>query len=422
MKTLILGTALVLSVPIAAQARSFSTVDVSGNEFVASEDIITACQIETGVDLAGADLLGIRECLLDSGLFGSVGLLIDGETLHVVVDEINDRPGRVELGIEYDSRDGVLATLYFERYNLFPGTFGAVELTFSEEVRSLRTSLYHADLRENLGAGIDATYRRTNFDDQGFTAERATIEPYLAWRLSPASRMEVGIGYRRDEVSDIDTGASALFWNDIGTERGAYARLGLRLANTPEGIEDRDAPRLSLRVDQYVWNIGTDDRVAELRARADAAFALTDRLDLLVGVAAGAVKSLDDGPTRTTDRFFVGGSDFRGFAARGLGPKDGDYFVGANRYTIASVELQTPVPVFNQDAKLGVFADAGSAWGLDDTLGGRIDDSRNARSAVGLSLTFDIDSAPLSLFIAKPTRKEPGDDEENFGLTFNSSF
>lgn len=404
-------------------ARSFSEVKVRGAEFIAEENIRIACEIETEVDYTPADLEVMQDCLMNSGQFDSVRVAAEGSTLVVTVDEINDRPGRIDVGLAYNSRDGALGTLYFERYNLFPGTFGAIELSYGEETRSLQTHLYHRDAFNGFDIGLDTLLSETDFGDQGFKNQRLIVEPYLAYPISDRGRLEFGIGYRKDKMSNIAVGASPLLFAEEGEVSAPFIRLGARYSSSPVSDQDDSSTGFSLAFDQYFWGLGTDFNTAETRVKADARFALADDIDLLIGVHGGVVSGGNGASTRASDRFFIGGSDFRGFAARGIGPKDGDYFVGANQYIVSSIEVQKSLgDVLGKSTRIGAFIDVGSAWGLDNDLGGSIDDNRHVRSSAGLSLTFDVAEIPVSVYVAKPIDMEAGDEEQNFGISFSSSF
>ncbi|NPD17292.1 BamA/TamA family outer membrane protein [Xinfangfangia sp. D13-10-4-6] len=405
------------------QARPYSAVEVRGSEFIPAGDIAAACEIVAG-EYDSSDMSAVQECLMSSGQFRSVEVRGEGTTLVVEVSELNDRPGRIEAGLAYDSRDGATINTYFERYNLFPGSFGSIDLRFAEEVQSFRTSLYRAEAFGNFDFGLDTEMRKTSYSDQGFTSKRVLIEPYLALPFAKGGRAELGIGYRRDEMTDVVAGSSVLFGRETGVIDAPYARLGVSYTSNPaENGGTGFVTGLSLSLDQYVWGLGTDQKTYETRIEADARFALAEQTSLLVGLRGGIVSGQSGHNTRAVDRFFIGGADFRGFAPRGLGPKDGDWFVGANNYYVTSVELQREVDeLFGTTGRVGIFADIGSAWGLDDTLGGRIDDSRHVRSSVGLSLTLDLGNIPVSLFVAKPVDYQDGDDRQSFGMSFSTSF
>ncbi len=423
---MVAGSVSVLSFVLVGglNAKPYSAVEVRGAEFIAGDSITASCGIESGVSYSATDLRDFEDCLMSSGQFRSVRVSGEGDTLVVAVREANDRPGRVELGFSYDTLDGLTGSFYLERYNVFPGVFGALDLRVAEEAQSLQGHLYRADAFGDLDFGIDMLALRTEYDNQGFRGERTWIEPYLAWPFSEKGRVEIGLGYRRDEMSDVSADASALTRAEAGSVDAPFLRLGLRYASNPaESSDNATVTGLSVSLDQYFWGLGGDTRISETRLDAETRFALGEGTALLIGLRGGLVSAEGGGSTRGIDRLYVGGADFRGFAPRGLGPKDGSYFLGGNKYYVASVEVQRDMnEVFGTPARIGIFAEAGSVWDLNDTLGGGIDDSRRVRSSVGLSMTLDIGSVPVSLYVARPIDKVEGDKTQAFGISLSTQF
>jgi len=406
-----------------AMARSFQTLEVRGNKMIAEADILAACDLHTGVNYAETDLSARAACLRSSGMFESVTLHPEKSTLIVDVKEIEMRPGHVDFSIAYDTQDKVVGSLYFERYNLFPDTFGSLEMTLASQMRSLRSSLYYSGLGEGKpGIGVDALMRYTDYDDQGYSSKRAQIEGYLAKEFDAAGRAEFGLGYRSLQMSDKSNGSSALIAKEQGSSNAPYLRFGYKYSSNG-GKSATSAPGYQIGVDQYFWGLGDSNTISETRLDATARFTLGSDTDVLLAFQGGVVKGLGGDRIRAVDRFQIGGADFRGFAPRGIGPKDGAYFVGGQKYAIASVELQHALgTVFDTPLRGGAFVDLGSLWSLDDTLGGSIDASFKLRSSIGLSMTFDISGAPVSLYVARAIDKESGDDTQSFGLSVATRF
>ncbi len=404
-----------------AWARSFETVTVTGNRFVPEEDILYACDLAPGRDYERADIAAREECLQSTEMFESVEIRPEGDALVVDVEEIELRPGRLEFSLAYDTQDKVVGTAYFERYNLFPDTFGSVELRLTEELGSLETSLFYSGLGEGKpGFGLDGQVLVSEYDDQGFKEERARIEGYVAMDWGRFGRGELGLGYRALRMTDGSEGQSRLLAMEAGRSEAPYLRFSYeyqieQLAGAPV--------RFSFEFDQIFWDIGNDTPVSETRVAANAGFALGEKTDLLLGLNGGIVRALNDGATRAVDRFQLGGAAFRGFAPRGIGPVDGGYFIGGNAFAVASIELRRDIgELFDTPAQIGVFAEAGSLWSLDNTLSGAIDDSYHIRTSVGVSMTFDISDIPVSLYVAQPIAHQESDETQAFGLTISTRF
>jgi len=405
----------VVAFPLVSSAEYYSRVEVRGNEFLRGEDILAACDINADQSFSGPEKEAMRSCLMSTGQFRDVRFAPEGETMQVVVEELNTRPGRVEVGLQYDSEAGPIGSILFERYNLFPRTFGSLELTFSEETQGMDASLYRKDaFAGGWDAGIDIHVSQSDFDDQNFTHRRASIEPFIARQFNERSRFEAGLGYRSDAIRDVSLLASPLVAVDAGSHRGAYIRLSY----------DYDADDWRFGATQHFFGLGSGNIVSQTRLEAEKTFALSpDGLALTLGAKGGHVASLDGKAPRITDRFLIGGSEFRGFAPRGVGPRMGADNLGGESFIVLTAEVKKDIGnLFGTRAQLGGFVDVGSAWELSNTLGGAVDDGLKWRSAVGISLTLDIGRVPVSIYLAEPIEKEPGDKEQNFGISISTRF
>lgn len=425
-----LGAAMVLALlpGTTADAQVIRTVEVRGAQFIPEDDIRMTCGAETGVEYSRWELQAIEECLMSTGVFETVALSREGDTLFIDVQELDTRPGRIDASIAYVSQDGVTASLSYERYNLFDRTYGALSLEYSPEIQRYSANLYRTEAFEtSLDLGFEIVGGRDDFDDRSFTHETIRAETYLAWALSPATRLEGGIGYRDHRLYDLDPAASALLVREQTNGISApYVRLGLQHKSLPDPEEGDDRWKnfgYSVRLDQYFWNIGTSDPLSDTRFEARMQFPVADETRLLFGFDAGAVTGLSGNASRAIDRFYPGADTFRGFAPRGIGPRDGGDALGGNNFVRASIELQRDFGELFQTPVLGgIFVETGGSWDLDDTLGGTIDDGWRRRSSVGLSVVFDIGKTPVSLYLASPIERELGDARQTFGLSLSTQF
>lgn len=420
-------TLVLLSLAAPGQARVYNEVDVRGARFIPEDDIRATCGALPGIDYQDYDLRAIEDCLMLTGVFQSVQLRGEGETLIIDVAEIDTRPGRLEGAISYVMQDGVLAEASYEQYDLLPGTFGAVQLSFNRQVRELQGHLYQADtFGDTWDIGLDAIWRETYYDDRSYSDGGYRIEPYIAWTPTEDFRLEAGLGWRDYSMYDVEADASPLLRREeVDGISAPYTRLALTFGASAESGrgEEWARPAYSVELQQYLWNLGTEDVLSDSRAELRARAPLAPELLLLATLRGGRVAGLRGNDTRATDRYFPGADTFRGFAPRGIGPRDGDDMLGGNSYFVTSVEIRRDFgTVLSLPLRGGVFVETGSAWGLDDTLDDQIDDARHMRSTVGLSLTFDIADVPVSLYLAQPLQKEPGDETQAFGLSFSARF
>ena len=144
---------------------------------------------------------------------------------------------------------------------------------------------------------------------------------------------------------------------------------------------------------------------------------------------AGGIFSYDDYSTWILDRY-RGGTRIRGFEPNGIGPRDlaapNEDALGGNYFWALRTEMQFPLGLPEEyGIKGGLFADAGSVWGLQNTTGYdgvEVDDGMHVRAAVGASLFWTTPIGPLRFNFAKALKKEDYDEEQSFDLTISTKF
>ncbi|MFC6758880.1 hypothetical protein ACFQFQ_04120 [Sulfitobacter porphyrae] len=174
-----------------ADAQVVRNVEVRGAQFIPEDDIRRTCGAESGVEYSRWELLAIEDCLMSTGVFETVALSREGDTLVIDVQELDTRPGRIDASIAYVSQDGLTASLAYERYNLFDRTYGAFSLEYSKEIQRYSANLYRTEVFESgLDLGFELVGGRDDFDDRSFTHETIRAETYLAWPVTPTTRFE----------------------------------------------------------------------------------------------------------------------------------------------------------------------------------------------------------------------------------------
>jgi outer membrane protein insertion porin family len=150
---------------------------------------------------------------------------------------------------------------------------------------------------------------------------------------------------------------------------------------------------------------------------------------MLAEFEAGAVHMLGNDTSRLLDRF-TGNGKIRGFEPNGYGPRDllapNEDVLAGNYFWALRTELQFPLGL-PEDYGItgGLFADAGSVWGLDNTVGAfgnEVDDSMKVRASIGASVFWTTPIGPLRFNFSHALKKEDYDDVQNFDLTISTKF
>jgi outer membrane protein insertion porin family len=97
--------------------------------------------------------------------------------------------------------------------------------------------------------------------------------------------------------------------------------------------------------------------------------------------------------------------------------------LGGNYFAVARLEAEFPLGLPEEYGITGgLFADVGSVWGLDNTLGVPVDDKLHLRSAIGFSIFWTTPIGPLRFNFSRAIKKESYDKEQNFDLTISTKF
>ena len=136
---------------------------------------------------------------------------------------------------------------------------------------------------------------------------------------------------------------------------------------------------------------------------------------------AKAANSLTNDNIKLSERIYLPGSRLRGFVSGGVGPKDGNDFIGGNYAT--SVNIQTSIPQLLpniQNMDVSMFLDAGNVWGVD--YDSSLNDTNKIRSSIGIGIDWFTLVGPLSASFTHPISKSNTDRTESFKFNLGTTF
>jgi outer membrane protein insertion porin family len=333
-------------------------------------------------------------------------------------------PGRerLELGVAVDSDEGLTGSLYAGKNNLLPGIFTFGSYHHARETQRGQAGFFRPDaFGKDIDAGIDLNYRHDAYDDQGYRTTNSGIEPYLQFKSKRWGTLTTALGYRSLKLDGVAADAPPSFHKEKGSEDGLYLRMSYTLSK----VVDTEKTQVSVSTDNHIYNLGSGEGAlfqTENTVRTEFVI-VPGELSLLNHLRFGYMHGIGGGAPGLADRFFIGGANLRGFEARRVGPYEGAYFIGGERYVTASFELIKQMGrVWGSPMAIGAFIDVGSLWGVSSQTETQADTSAILRSSAGLSMTMSLAGVPVSLYVAKPIKKEKQDEEQNFGMSVSMQF
>lgn len=381
----------------------------------------------------------------------------------VNVDVEEQSTGEIGFGVGYSTTDGALGDVSItERNFLGRGQLlrAAVQRGSSQSGYSLSfTEPYF--LGQRVAAGIDLFHKEQEaksshpYDDTN-TGGTVRFTFPITEKFSIGTSWSV---YQRElEIPDkyLD-----------GKGSNGEAPIGIKML---VGEDAKDKSLYSIPSINFVWNsldsnlfprdgiyaklqmdfAGAGGDVTYLKTTGDARYYKELLADWgLIGMLrarGGYINGLGN-DVRAVDNFTIGGETIRGFASNGIGPRDmsvgndGTKFdrgLGGTAYWAINAELNAPVPGVPEEFGLytGVFFDAGSVFGVEDSIKNYMESSscssagvtcqlredNSIRSSAGVSIIWRSPFGPLRGDFGIPITKGKYDDTQVFRFSGGTTF
>lgn len=348
----------------------------------------------------------------------------------VIVDvNVEEKPtGSLTFGASYSVANGVGFNIGLSEANfLGRGQYVSFNVAVgTDDQNSSITFIEPAFLDRDLKFRFNAYYTTSENSNSYYSTKRIGVSPSIEFPLGENSALELRYKGSQDEIYNVDTNSSQLLKNEEARGALITSALGYTYSyDTRLGGLDPNSS-VFFRFGQDFAGVGGD--IQSVTTTGLASYerkAFREEVTLRAEIEGGFVAT-SGGDSRLVDRF-TGNGKIRGFEPNGIGPRDltagNQDAVGGNYFAVARLEAEFPLGLPEEYGITGgLFADMGSVWGLDDTLGGTIDDDLHLRSAVGFSVFWNTALGPLRFNFSKAISKETYDLEQNFDLTVSTRF
>jgi outer membrane protein insertion porin family len=309
-------------------------------------------------------------------------------------------------------------------------------------------------LGRDLLAGLDAYYYKYDLSEfSGYQTVTLGTGVRLNFPLSLNSRGSARYTLRQDEVdvrSEFCDPAAPVVSLTLCEQRGKFITslvgYGYRLDRRNDPIQATRG--FFAEINQDFAGIGGDVKYIKTEADAGWYHGFSKAFILSVTGSAGYVGGWSGDHVRINDRFYKGGSNFRGFEIAGIGPRDlnggQNYALGGKAYAIGSVELTIPTFLPEQyGIRAALFSDVGTLGKLDKadkacptvpfdaasaiacppgTIDPFIKDNLGLRASAGLSVFWKSPMGPIRFDFSRVLAKEDYDKTETFRFSTTTSF
>jgi outer membrane protein insertion porin family len=350
----------------------------------------------------------------------------------VIVDvNVEEQPtGSLSFGASYGVNAGVGLNASLNESN-FLGRGQTLGLTISTADGDRAGVVNFAEpyfLGRDLKFGFSARYNETENLNSDYDTRTISIRPSIEFPISANGRLELRYNISKDRLSNVEDESSIILQDEEGERTTSALGYSYNWDTRLTGLDPLTSYKL--RFSQDFAGLGGDVKTVTTTALAGVeSNAWREEVTLRAEVEAGALHAYGDYSTWILDRF-RGGNKIRGFEPNGIGPRDlsaaNQDGLGGNYFWAARAEAQFPLGLPEEYGITGgLFADVGSVWGLDNTVGSdgtEVDDDMYVRAAVGASIFWTTPIGPLRFNFSKAIRKEDYDEDQNFDLTISTRF
>ena len=405
-------------------------IEIDGNERTLDEVIRREFKLVEGDAFNATKLRRSRQRIQNLGFFRTVNVDTEEgseEDRSVVRVSVEEQPtGDLTFGAGFSTTVGPVGNIALRERNLLGrGQDVRLSLTLSgdrSEIDLSFTEPYFLD--KNLSAGFDVFRIDQEQDESSFdeTITGGTLR--AGYNVLEDVRQVWRYTGKLQEISDVDDDASVLVQNEEGDRIVSSISQELTWDQLDSRFNPTDGFAITLTTE--VAGLGGDAYFSKNSAKAayyipvfdDVVFRLTGIGGYMIGLG-------ED--TQVSDRFFIGGSTFRGFEFAGIGPRDEqtEDSLGGKHYYVGTAELSFPLGLPEEfQIKGRLFAEAGALWGLDgeNDVDVNVDDSAAPRFTVGAGISWNSPFGPFVVDFGVPLIKEDFDEVENFRFSVGTRF
>jgi outer membrane protein insertion porin family len=404
-------------------------IDIEGNFRTLDEVVRREFRLVEGDAFNVTKLRRSRSRIQNLGFFSAVdlqdepGSQPDRAVVKVTVEE--QSTGNLSFGIGISSAVGPIGNIGIQERNLLgrgQDLRANLRVAGSEtQARIGFTEPYFLD--RDVSAGFDFFRISQDRDESSFDLERIGGSVRFGYSLSENLRHVVRHTVEYQDIGGMSLGTSAVIRDEQGSEVRSISGSELSYDTLDNRFDPRSGMVVKLR--NELGGLGGNSRFVKGELTGGYYIPVTRDWTLALRGGVGAMTGIAD-DTSIVDRFFLGGSDPRGFKFGGLGPRDaaGNDSLGGERYYKGSAEMSFPLGLPEDLAIRGrLFTDVASVWEVDDRgTGAKIEDSSAPRVTVGGGISWNSPFGPVIVDLGFAVVDESYDETEVLSFSFGTQF
>lgn len=403
-------------------------INIVGNVRTLDEVIRREFRVAEGDPYSTSKIARSEQRLNNLGFFEKVkitnepGSAPDRTVIKVEVQEKST--GEISIGGGFSTTDGPLAQFGIKETNLLGRgqdlRFNAAVSAAMQQYDISFTEPYFLD--RELSAGVDL-FKTELLAYTGIPYQEDTngIKLRMGYALTEQWSHALNYTMKQTNISNVESGASIFIRDQVGKITESSVGHALTYDNRDNKFNPTSGE--FFRINQDVAGVGGDTHYLRNEVHAGYYYPVAPKWTFSLLGAGGYIGGFGE-DIRIADRFFLGGTSFRGFEPYGIGPHDsltGDP-LGGNIYYTFTPELRFPLGLPDDLGFSGsIFVDSGSLWKVQET-GANVDDPQSLRMSAGVGVSWASPFGPIRVNLAEAILKEKFDSTQIFQFDFGTRF
>ncbi len=335
--------------------------------------------------------------------------------------EEDNKTGNILLAGTFNDDTGAGLTFGIEDKNIF-GSGNSISSNFSINSEDLKFDINYTQY-PIINPYLTNTYTLFNQDNDytnsfGFKASRKGLGYFINFKQN--EQISYGLGIRYEEFKG-HSGVNATS-NAINDNIGNFENYKLRFSYKSDSSNDFFNPTNGTinKIDITISpeNISDDSYYKIFLTNKNYRQLAKSQNYLFLNNYYGYAKPLN-GKLKTMNAFGLGGLNFKGFDYKGIGPYDGNIYLGGNEYFTSTIGYGSSF-IFDDKDNINIkfFMTTGSIWDSDYSSSSDV----KLRTSLGTSFDFITPIGPLSFSYATPIQKNSSDKTRPFNFSIGTSF
>ncbi|MBL41586.1 MAG: outer membrane protein assembly factor BamA [Rhodospirillaceae bacterium] len=332
--------------------------------------------------------------------------------------------GELSLGMGISSSDGPLGDFSVKERNfLGKGQKLSTSLRLSSKTQEIDLSFtdpYFLD--NNYSAGFDLFRKSADLQDtSSFNSKTVGFSLRVGYPLSEKLKSKLSYTLRKDTIADFSSDISSFIRSEKGSN--LESSIGYELSYNELNSFMFPTEGYLFRFSQTFAGLGGDKTFIKNTIDYSYYNEIWENIVTNIVFNQGYIHGLGD-DVSIVDRFFVGGSNLRGFKSGGIGPRDvvTDDSLGGNMYYSGTAQVKFPLSRDSDLPVKGLFFTQIGSLTMIDVSGNNLSDIGSPRVSVGIGTSWQTPVGPLRIDYSEAVKKQSFDKTQKIYFSFGTRF